>query len=252
MDKYLVAAAAVDYLKQLKEEQHQTLVGSINAFMSMAPQVDAVPSQLIDSIYKIGQGQIDYRLECFAKVRGLFGSSMQSPSKEESSQTIFADFERALFEQIAYFEAVAFEYSDSGAMQIDDQKFNASLKLLSALDDVTGAEANDLPDKLTAQASVISLITEYYRGMDHLLAARFNRAHNRRENLVRIGPFSFSTGSLWETLDRPAIVLNPEQKLIFDERVRQTLSRYIYHENPTLRSIIERIGSEPMSLTASY
>jgi hypothetical protein len=250
MDKYLEAAAAVNYRSQLKEKQHQTLVDTINDFMKAPLVFEEIPSQLIDSIYKIGRGQIDDRRECFAKVRGLFTSSMQSLFGEESSQGVFVTFEPILFEQIAYFEAAAFEYLDSGTMQIDDQTFNLSLKMLSALDSVTITEANNLPDKSNERASPISLITEYYKGADYLLASHFNRSHHRRDKSVRIGPFSFSTGSQWVEIERPALVLNTEQKRIFADRVWKKLSGCSYPSDPNLRSIMERIGSEPVAITA--
>lgn len=252
MDKYLEAAAAVDYRSQLKEKQHQTLVETINDFMKAPLVFEEIPPQLIDSIYKIGQGQISERRECFAKVRGLFTSSMQSLFGEESGQGIFATFEPILFEQIAYFEAAAFEYLDSGTMQIDEQTFNLSLKMLSALDSVTIAEAdaNNLPDKLNERASLISLTTEYYKGADYLLASYFNRSRHRRDRSIRIGPFSFSTGSQWVEIDRPALVLNSEQKRIFADRVWKKLSGCSYPGDPNLRSIMELIGSEPVAITA--
>jgi hypothetical protein len=220
--------------------------------MKAPPVFDANPSQLRESIYKIGQGQIDDRLQYFAKVRGLFTSNMQSLLKEELSQTVFANFESALFEQIAYFEATAFEYLDSGAMQIDDQAFNLSLKILSALHGMTMVEANDSPNKLTEQATSISLISEYYRGMDYLLAEYFYRAHHRRERRIRIGPFSFFTGNQWVEVERPAIVLDSEEKRVFDDRVWQRLSGYSYADDPKLRSIIKLIESEPMVIIAGY
>jgi hypothetical protein len=233
MMKYLeaAAAAAIDLREQESERRNAALLNNIEKFMTAELAPDPDPSQVADSLHRIGQGKIEKRVQCFAIVRSFL--SKNPPSGLDCT---FEKFEKPLFEQIAYFEAVACEYHESGPLEIDDERFNRSLEMLTALND------------MDISARSMSLITEYYKGMDWLLAEVFYRTHNRGNPLVRIGPFSCSTGVSHGEIERSALVLGLKEKSSFVTQVWKELSwKPINPDSWLYRRIAENVSNEPKS-----
>jgi hypothetical protein len=258
VSKHLEASAsvAIDWIQEVKAEQHKALVKNIDMFMNAPLDNDAYPDVLANLYSRINEGKLEDTIKRFAQARSFCASAIKGALTQDFSKTkegdclgkIYAELEPVLFKQIAFFEAMSLAYWDAG-LWIDDASFNQSLKLLTALGIVIAAETKEVSNELALLTQAVNLVSDYYQKMDHLLAYHFNRSHHRKDNWVRIGPFSFSHGLSWSEVERPAIVLNEDQRIDFCNRIARSPSMSAAYAKPKLGSMIERIGTEPVAFS---
>jgi hypothetical protein len=256
MENHVEAAEAVDWFQKFEAEQHETLIENIDKFMNAPLIYDANPSLLADIRSKIYRREkLDDRLKRFAQARGFCASAIRKALTRDFSQSTegkylgetYDELEPALFRQIAYFEASFLAYLEPEGIDflIDDSDFNKSLKLLTALGVVAASDIQGFSDEMASVALAVDLVSEYYQKMDYMLAIKFYKTHHRGEPVVRIGPFSASSGHSWFEIDRPAVVLNEDQQKDFCDQLAQS-GQFSKH---TLDLMFERIGSEPAAFT---
>lgn len=247
MKKYAVGALALDPRNKIEEQLHARLQENLERFSKAPlesepdfPQMEALPEKIEAAFrrHPLDTRSIEERVATFSLV-----SSLVTADCGEAASTSGQPLSDYLLEAPALFEAVALEYWDSGHLLVNDEIFNVRLKLLIPL------EAAGVPRRSQ------TLIGQYFRGMDLLLAHDFWRTHHRHSDMVRMGPFSVSNGDRGERyIERPAVVLDEEQRNEFGFRAWRSLSHSPLNPGdpdftPFLAKQVEmyvsKVGSEP-------